>query len=61
MKVGAFNVIRSHNMRKFFNSAMLNAGADSFLWNSKPEIAGHIHRSGDFPLFPDRKVQKKNN
>ena len=24
------NLIRSHNMRKWFNSAMLNAGADSF-------------------------------
>jgi integrase len=27
---GDWNLIRSHNMRKFFNSAMLNAGADSF-------------------------------
>ena len=25
-----YNVIRSHNMRKYFNSALLNAGADSF-------------------------------
>lgn len=25
-----WNLIRSHNMRKFFNSALLNAGADSF-------------------------------
>jgi integrase len=29
-KKGVYNPIRSHNMRKFFNSAMLNAGADSF-------------------------------
>lgn len=27
---GEWNLIRSHNARKFFNSAMLNAGADSF-------------------------------
>jgi site-specific recombinase XerD len=27
---GDWNLIRSHNMRKFFNSALLNAGADSF-------------------------------
>ena len=27
---GQWNLIRSHNMRKYFNSAMLNAGADSF-------------------------------
>lgn len=27
---GDWNLIRSHNMRKYFNSAMLNAGADSF-------------------------------
>jgi len=27
---GDWNLIRSHNIRKFFNSAMLNAGADSF-------------------------------
>jgi integrase len=27
---GTWNIIRSHNMRKYFNSAMLNAGADSF-------------------------------
>ena len=27
---GNWNLIRSHNMRKFFNSALLNAGADSF-------------------------------
>jgi len=27
---GDWNLIRSHNVRKFFNSAMLNAGADSF-------------------------------
>jgi integrase len=26
-----WNLIRSHNMRKYFNSALLNAGADSFL------------------------------
>jgi integrase len=29
-KAGCYNLIRSHNMRKYFNSAMLNAGADSF-------------------------------
>jgi Site-specific recombinase XerD len=27
---GAWNLIRSHNIRKYFNSSMLNAGADSF-------------------------------
>ncbi|WP_440944959.1 tyrosine-type recombinase/integrase [Methanosarcina sp. T3] len=27
---GNMNLIRSHNMRKYFNSALLNAGADSF-------------------------------
>lgn len=27
---GVFNVIRSHNMRKVFNSSLLNDGADSF-------------------------------
>lgn len=27
---GFWNIIRSHNIRKYFNSAMLNAGADSF-------------------------------
>lgn len=27
---GDWNLIRSHNVRKWFNSAMLNAGADSF-------------------------------
>ena len=29
-KTGQWNLIRSHNIRKYFNSAMLNAGADSF-------------------------------
>ncbi|MCO5381241.1 MAG: tyrosine-type recombinase/integrase [Methanosarcina barkeri] len=32
--LGDWNLIRSHNIRKYFNSAMLNAGADSFLLNS---------------------------
>ena len=27
---GCYNIIRSHNMRKFFNSALLNAGCDWF-------------------------------
>lgn len=27
---GDWNLIRSHNMRKYFNSALLNVGADSF-------------------------------
>lgn len=27
---GNWNLIRSHNMRRYFNSALLNAGADSF-------------------------------
>lgn len=27
---GQWNLIRSHNIRKYFNSALLNAGADSF-------------------------------
>jgi integrase len=29
-KRGTYNTIRSHNMRKYFNSALLNAGCDSF-------------------------------
>jgi len=29
-KKGTYNTIRSHNMRKYFNSVLLNAGADSF-------------------------------
>ncbi|WP_321417138.1 tyrosine-type recombinase/integrase [uncultured Methanomethylovorans sp.] len=28
--LGNWNMIRSHNMRKYFNSALLNAGCDSF-------------------------------
>jgi len=28
---GNWGLIRSHNMRKYFNSALLNAGADSFI------------------------------
>jgi len=28
---GTFSLIRSHNMRKYFNSTLLNNGADSFL------------------------------
>jgi integrase len=28
--LGNWNLIRSHNMRKYFNSALLNAGCDSF-------------------------------
>jgi integrase len=28
---GDWNLIRAHNMRKYFNSVMLNAGCDSFL------------------------------
>lgn len=28
--LGDWNIIRSHNIRKYFNSALLNAGADSF-------------------------------
>jgi integrase len=27
---GMWNIIRSHNLRKFYNSALINAGADSF-------------------------------
>jgi hypothetical protein len=27
---GNWNIIRSHNMRRYFNSALLNAGCDSF-------------------------------
>jgi integrase len=30
---GVWGLIRSHNIRKFFNSALLNAGADSFIVN----------------------------
>jgi len=29
-KKGAYNIIRSHNMRKYFNSTLLNTGCDSF-------------------------------
>mgnify|MGYP001014788363 CR=1 FL=1 len=35
---GDWGFIRSHNLRKFFNSALLNAGADSFFVES---IMGH--------------------
>lgn len=30
---GVWNKVRSHNIRKYFNSALLNAGADSFFVN----------------------------
>jgi Phage integrase family len=36
---GVRNIIRSHNMRKYFNSALLNAGADLFFVDY---LMGHV-------------------
>ncbi|MFZ2497387.1 tyrosine-type recombinase/integrase [Methanosarcina sp.] len=49
-----WNLIRSHNMRKFFNSAMLNAGADSFFVEF---LMGHTlddTRSAYFRATPEK-------
>jgi integrase len=45
---GDWNLIRSHNMRKYFNSAMLNAGADSFFVNF---TMGHTLNDTDSAYF----------
>lgn len=51
---GEWNLIRSHNMRRFFNSTMLNAGADSFFVEF---CMGHTlddTRSAYFRASPDK-------
>ncbi|MBN1134294.1 MAG: tyrosine-type recombinase/integrase [Methanosarcinaceae archaeon] len=51
---GHWNLIRSHNMRKYFNSALLNAGADSFFVEF---TMGHTldgTRSAYFRASPDK-------
>jgi len=53
-KAGSYNVIRSHTMRKYFNSAMLNAGADSFFTEF---IIGHTldgTRAAYFKASPEK-------
>jgi integrase len=50
---GDWNLIRSHNVRKYFNSALLNAGADSFFTEF---LMGHTlddTRSAYFRASPD--------
>lgn len=52
--VGNWNIIRSHNMRKYFNSALLNANCDSFIVEF---FMGHTlddTRSAYFRAQPDR-------
>jgi hypothetical protein len=51
---GAWNLIRSHNMRRYFNSAMLNAGTDSFFVEF---LMGHKldkTRMGYFRTLPEQ-------
>lgn len=51
---GNWNLIRSHNMRKYFNSALLNAGADSFFVEF---LMGHeldATRAAYFRANPDK-------
>jgi len=51
---GIRNVIRSHNMRKYFNSALLNAGADIFFTDF---LMGHTidkTRSAYFRASPEQ-------
>lgn len=52
--LGNWNMIRSHNMRKYFNSALLNAGCDSF---HVEYFMGHTlddTRSAYFRASPDK-------
>ncbi len=58
---GDWGVIRSHNVRKYFNSAMLNAGADSFFVEF---LMGHTlddTRAAYFRASPEklREIYKK--
>ncbi|MDQ1252184.1 MAG: hypothetical protein QG646_1302 [Euryarchaeota archaeon] len=58
---GVYNSIRSHNMRKYFNSALLNAGADSFFVEF---LMGHTlddTRAAYFRASPEklREIYKK--
>lgn len=49
-----WNIIRSHNMRKYFNSALLNAGCDSFIVEF---LMGHTlddTRSAYFRASPEK-------
>jgi integrase len=51
---GNWNVIRSHNMRRYFNSALLNAGCDSF---HVEYFMGHkldATRAGYFRASPEK-------
>jgi integrase len=51
---GTWNVLRSHNLRKYFNSVMLNAGADSFFVEY---VMGHKidkTKSAYFRASPDK-------
>jgi integrase len=58
---GDWNLIRSHNMRKFFNSALLNAGADSFFVEYTMGHTLDDTRSAYFRASPDklREIYKK--
>lgn len=52
--VGDWNIIRAHNFRKYFNSALLNAGADSFFVEY---LMGHTlddTRSAYFRATPEK-------
>lgn len=52
--IGTRNLIRSHNMRKYFNSALLNSGCDSF---HVEYFMGHTlddTRSAYFRASPDK-------
>jgi site-specific recombinase XerD len=51
---GSWNLLRSHNCRKFFNSTLLNAGVDSFLVSF---LMGHTldsTKSAYFRASPER-------
>jgi len=48
---GIWNIVRSHNIRKFFNSTLKNAGADNFFVE---QCMGHVLDSTQTPYFnPD--------
>ncbi|WP_370576077.1 tyrosine-type recombinase/integrase [Methanomethylovorans sp.] len=51
---GEWNVVRAHNMRKFYNSAMLNAGADSFFVEYTMGHALDGTKSAYFRASPDK-------
>ncbi|KKH47545.1 tyrosine-type recombinase/integrase [Methanosarcina sp. 1.H.A.2.2] len=58
---GQWNLIRSHNVRKYFNSAMLNAGADSFFVEFTMGHALNGTQSAYFRASPEklRDIYKK--